>query len=75
MAEFIIFVVLMIPVYLLLIWSYLDPKESFLFGERWMYKKEPELTENAIKILKLQALAAIALLMLVKIIWFVNIPI
>lgn len=42
-------VVLLIPVYGLLIWAYTCPEDSILFGNRWMYKGEPELSKTAIR--------------------------
>lgn len=42
-------VILMIPIYGLLIWTYHYPEESILFGIRWMYKEEPEISSKAIR--------------------------
>jgi hypothetical protein len=42
-------VALMIPIYALLIWNWSYPEDSILFGERWMYREEPEITKKAIK--------------------------
>lgn len=47
-SELFIMIIFLIPVYGLLIWSYIEPEESLLFGRRWMYEEEPELTEEAI---------------------------
>jgi hypothetical protein len=52
MAEKILFFILMIPVYGLVIWSYFYPEESILFGKRWMYKEEPELSNEVIRYTK-----------------------
>ncbi|MDM5249571.1 MULTISPECIES: hypothetical protein [unclassified Lysinibacillus] len=52
MAEKILFFILMIPIYGLVIWSYYDPEESLLFGKRWMYKEEPELSNEVIRYTK-----------------------
>jgi hypothetical protein len=51
-------VVIMIPIYGLLIWTYLDPEESMLFGKRWMYKEEPEMSSTAIRYTKFAAITA-----------------
>jgi hypothetical protein len=45
-------VVLLIPIYALLIWSYLEPEESLLIGKRWMYREEPEISKTAIRYTK-----------------------
>ncbi|MCA1319588.1 hypothetical protein LC085_06645 [Bacillus tianshenii] len=55
MADALLYFIFMIPVYGVLIWSYLCPEESMLFGERWMYKEEPEFSEDAIRYTKFAA--------------------
>ncbi|WP_197061763.1 hypothetical protein [Ureibacillus manganicus] len=57
-AEITIFVILMIPVYGLLIWSYLEPEESMLFGNRWKYKEDPEPSQKAIRHTKFTSMTA-----------------
>jgi len=52
LAETIIMVILMIPIYVLLIWTYLYPEDSMLFGRRWMYEKYPEFSKEAISFTK-----------------------
>lgn len=42
----------MIPIYVLLIWTYLYPEDSMLFGNKWMYKEKPEISEEAIRFTK-----------------------
>lgn len=51
-------VVIMIPLYGLLIWTYYNPEESMLFGKRWMYKEEPELSSSAIRYTKFATMTA-----------------
>jgi hypothetical protein len=51
-STIIIIVILMIPLYGALIWTYLYPEESILFGKRWMYQEEPELSEKVIRYVK-----------------------
>lgn len=48
MSEKIIFFILSIPLFAAFIWAFLDPRESMLFGKRWMYNEEPEPSEDAI---------------------------
>jgi 3-deoxy-D-manno-octulosonic-acid transferase len=52
-SEWFLFVFFLIPIYGLLIWSYLNPEESHLWGRRWMYVEEPELSEDSIWIHKI----------------------
>lgn len=52
MADTIITVMILIPIYGLFIWTYFNPKESMLFGKRWMYKEEPEISSKAIRFTK-----------------------
>ncbi|WP_185150656.1 hypothetical protein [Cytobacillus dafuensis] len=52
MAETILIIILMIPIYGLVTWSYFYPEESLLFGKRWMYKEEPELSNEVIRYTK-----------------------
>lgn len=52
MAETIIMIFIMIPIYVLLIWTYLYPEDSMLFGRKWMYKEKPEFSKEAIRFTK-----------------------
>jgi len=51
-------VVIMIPIYGLLIWAYKCPEDSILFGSRWMYKEEPELSRTAIRYTKFASITS-----------------
>lgn len=65
-AEIIVvFIVFMIPMYGLLIWTYFCPEESLLWGKRWMYKEEPEISEGAIRYTKIASLTAIVVLTII----------
>ncbi|WP_205439692.1 hypothetical protein [Peribacillus alkalitolerans] len=48
----IISMIIMIPIYGVLLWTYFYPEESYLFGNRWMYKEEPEISRTAIRYAK-----------------------
>ncbi len=52
----------MIPLYAVFVWTYFYPEESMLFGQRWMYKEEPEFSDEAIRSTKLWAMAGIVLI-------------
>lgn len=54
-AEIFITVILMIPVYALLIWTYIEPEESIMFGRRWRYEVEPEVSPSAVRYAKFSA--------------------
>lgn len=64
-GELFILIVFAIPIYGLLIWTYMDPEGSFFFGKRWMYEKEPELSEGAIKYYKTASIIAIIVLTII----------
>lgn len=51
-------VVMLIPIYGLLIWTYYCPEESILFGSRWMYREEPEISRKAIRYTRFIAMAS-----------------
>lgn len=57
--EIIIGVILTIPLYGVLIWSYFYPEESLLVGKGWMYKEEPEISDGAIRYIKIASLTSI----------------
>jgi len=65
MEEVILAFILMIPLYVVLIWTYFDSEESILFGKRWMYKEEPELSEGVIHYTKIASLASIIFLTII----------
>ncbi|WP_370222989.1 hypothetical protein [Cytobacillus sp.] len=72
MTDFILMFILFIPVYGVLIWSYVDPEESLLWGKRWMYKEEPEISEGAIRYTKLMSLVSIILLTVIFAVAFIG---
>jgi len=61
-SELFILIIFLIPVYGLLIWAYIEPEESLLFGRRWMYEEEPELSEEAILFNKRVSMIAIIII-------------
>ena len=52
-------ILLLLILYGIIIWTYFNPKESLLWGRRWIYKEEPEITESAINNIKAKALFTI----------------
>ncbi|WP_240035271.1 hypothetical protein [Neobacillus notoginsengisoli] len=62
-AETILFFILVvIPLYATLIWTYFYPEESMLWGKRWLYKEEPEISEDAIRYTKTASLVSLVVL-------------
>lgn len=51
-AEIFLTVIFMIPLYVFLIWAYSSPEDFLLFGERWKYQEEPELSPNFVRYIK-----------------------
>ena len=65
-----LFIILIwVSMYGLVIWTYLKPKESLLWGRRGIYKEEPEITERAIKNTKDKALIVIIIYPIISIIF------
>ena len=68
MGDLILGFILIIPLYGVLIWSYFYPKESLLWGKRWMYQEEPEISDGAIRYIKAASLISVRGMTLVLII-------
>ena len=68
MGEVILRVLLIAPLYGVLIWTYFYPKESLLWGKRWMYQEEPEISDGAIRYIKVASLISVMVMTLVFII-------
>ncbi|MBM7615794.1 hypothetical protein [Alkaliphilus hydrothermalis] len=65
-AEIFISVIFLIPIYGLLIYSYINPEESYdLFGKKSIMDEDIELIEEEIQWLKLRSLFSIIILTLV----------
>ncbi|WP_084268742.1 hypothetical protein [Oceanobacillus damuensis] len=54
-----------IVIYVVLILSYFYPRESILFGKRWMYEEDPEPSEEAIRFARLGAVAGIVIVTII----------
>lgn len=66
--EWFLLIVFLIPVYGLLIWSYINPEDSHLLGKRWMYNEDPELNEVAISLHKKMSLIVLIIITLMLLI-------
>jgi hypothetical protein len=69
-AGKIILFIILIPIYALLIWTLIDPRESLLFGKRWMYNEEPELSDEYLRFTKFVTVFIIVILTIFSIIVF-----
>ncbi|WP_409368701.1 hypothetical protein [Lysinibacillus sp. 38-6] len=67
MAEKIVIIIIMIPIYGLIIWSYFNPEESLMLGNKWKYKEEPTFSNELIRYTKFTSLVAMVGLPLVAI--------
>jgi hypothetical protein len=61
MSDSIIAVIFTIPLYAALLWIFFDPQGSMFWGKRWMYKEEPELSEDAILYAKVASVISMVL--------------
>ncbi|WP_042470346.1 hypothetical protein [Bacillus ndiopicus] len=59
MTTVIVFFILSIPIYFLMFRSYKNPKESILWGRRWTFKEQPEVSEAAVNYVKITSLFGI----------------
>lgn len=59
MTVVILCFILFVPIYFILFRQYKNPRGSVLWGRRWMYKEEHEVSEAAIRYSKLVALLGI----------------
>ncbi|QOR65952.1 hypothetical protein IM538_19430 [Cytobacillus suaedae] len=51
-GEIIMVIIFMIPLYAFFIWTYSCPEDSFLFGKRWQYQDEPEVSPKVVRYMK-----------------------
>ena len=58
----VLMILLFLPMYGVLIWTYKNPRESLLWGKRGMFKEEPEPTDAAIRSMKLRAIIGLVFL-------------
>lgn len=72
MGELIFYFIIFIPVYLILIWQVYNPEDAVLWGKRWMYKEQPEVSEEAIKYVKVMSIIALVVLTLIFVIFFIK---
>ena len=64
MLDIIALLFLMIPIYALLLWIYFDPVNSLLFGQRWMFKEEPKVSDCYVQYSKIASLVCLIVITL-----------
>ncbi|MDN4606388.1 hypothetical protein [Sporosarcina highlanderae] len=72
MAEFIVCFIISIPLYLILIWQVFNPEDAVLWGKRWMYKDQPEVSDEAIKYVKIMSIVAIFVLTFIFVVFLIK---
>lgn len=72
MAEWIFLFIICIPLYLILIWQVFDTEEAILWGKRWMYKEQPEISDEAIKYTKIMSIIGIVVLTFIFVVSFIR---
>lgn len=72
MVNVIFWFIICLPLYAVLIWQYVKPEEAILWGKRWMYQDEPQITESGLRYTKLLSLFGIIFLSIILIILFLN---
>ena len=53
--------IVILPIIILLIFTIIDPKESFLFGRRWQFNGDVEPSETVLKLNRIIAIIALIL--------------
>lgn len=48
-TDIILAIIFVIPLYAFFIWTFNCPEDSFLFGKRWQYQEEPEVSPNVVR--------------------------
>lgn len=71
-GDVILNLILVIPLYAVLIWSYFYPEESILWGKRWMYKDEPEVSDGAIRYIKVASLVSAIVITFLFVMFILN---
>ena len=61
-----------VPMIVLLIWQYKNPKEAILLGRRWLYKNEPEVSEAAVEYVKYASIFGILFIIMLFIIFILE---
>jgi hypothetical protein len=62
MTEVILLLILTIPLYRVLIWTYSNPKESIYWEKQWMYEEEEEISEGVIRYTKVTSMTSMVIM-------------
>lgn len=52
-------IIIALPLYIVLIWTYFNPREGMLFGQRWKYKDEPDFKDEALWLTRFASVIAL----------------
>ena len=61
-----------VPMIVILIWQYKNPKEAILLGRRWLYKNEPEVSEAAVRYVKYASIFGIVFIIMMFLIFILE---
>ncbi|WP_176753075.1 hypothetical protein [Tenuibacillus multivorans] len=56
----------------LLVWSIVNPEESYLLGKRWMFKEEPDISEADIFMFRLSSIVSLIIVVLLFVAWIIR---
>ncbi len=61
-----------VPMIVLLIWQYRNPKEAILLGRSWLYKNEPEVSDVAVEYVKYASIFGILFIIMLFLIFILE---
>ena len=61
-----------VPIIVVLIWQYRNPKEAILLGRRWVYKNEPDVSEAAVQYVKYASIFGILFIIMMFLIFILE---
>lgn len=62
MTEVILLLIVIIPLYRVLIWTYSNTKESIYWEKQWMYGEDDEISEGVIRYTKVIAMISMVIM-------------
>ncbi|GEL77185.1 hypothetical protein TMU01_14200 [Tenuibacillus multivorans] len=55
-----------------MVWSIVNPEESYLLGKRWMFKEEPDISEADIFMFRLSSIVSLIIVVLLFVAWIIR---
>ncbi|WP_034430338.1 hypothetical protein [Caldisalinibacter kiritimatiensis] len=62
--QYFFFILILIPVFFVFLYVYMYPTDTFMFGRRWMFDEEPEMSEGFIKYYKIISIICMGLVII-----------